>query len=391
MTTSPDVIVVGGGINGASIAFNLAKAGLKTTLIEKDFIAAGPTGRSSAIIRQHYSHEVTARMALRSLRIFQNFDDVVGGDPEFHQTGFLLAARAEDVEMLKANVALQQAVGIDTRLVSPQEVQDLEPHISTEEIVVAAYEPESGYADPAATTMAYAQRAKDLGASLQLGTRVESLLVERGQVKGVVTDKGSFQAGAVVVATGPWTPLITETIGIELPIKASRHQVATYKRPDDFERHMVFAGFADEVYIRPETGHLMLVGSIEPEEAEAEVRDPDSFNERADFDVVAEFSQRVARRYPVMERGTSAGGWASLYDITPDWHAIMGSLPGVEGLYCAAGTSGHGFKLGPAVGEMMAGLILNGEKPGADINMFDVRRFAEGKEVTGRYEYSIVG
>jgi sarcosine oxidase subunit beta len=391
MTTAIDVIVVGGGINGASIAFNLAKEGLKVTLIEKDFIAAGPTGRSSAIIRQHYSHDVTARMALRSLRIFQNFDDVVGGDPDFHQSGFLLAARPEDVEMLKANIALQQEVGIDTRLVSPQEVQELEPHVSVEGIAAAAYEPESGYADPAATTTAYAGRAKDLGAHLQLGTRVQKVLAERGRVMGVDTDKGTFQAGAVVVAAGPWTSLITETVDIELPIKASRHQVATYKRPAEFDRLMVFAGFADEVYIRPETGQLMLVGSIEPEEAEEEVPDPDSFNERVDFDIVADFSERVARRYPLMEGGTGAGGWASLYDITPDWHPIIDALPGVEGLYCAAGTSGHGFKLGPAVGEMMADLIINGQKPEADINLFGAGRFAEGKDVAGRYEYSIVG
>ncbi len=391
MSGSADAIVVGGGINGASIAFNLAKEGLKVTLIEKDFIAAGPTGRSSAIIRQHYSHEVTARMALRSLRIFQNFDDQVGGDPDFHQTGFLLAARPEDVEQLQANVALQQGVGINTRLVSPQEVKELEPYVSIEGIAAAAYEPESGYADPAATATAYAGRAKELGAGLQLGTRVQSLLVDGGRVTGVDTDKGVVHAGAVVVAAGPWTPLIAETAGIQVPIRASRHQVATFRRPHEFERHMVFAGFADEVYIRPETGQLMLVGSIEPEEAEDEVADPDSFNERVDFDIVADFSQRVARRYPVMEQGTSAGGWASLYDITPDWHAIMGALPGLAGLYCTAGTSGHGFKLGPAVGEMMADLIINGEKPGADINMFSFNRFAEGGGVAGAYEYSIVG
>ena len=391
MTTPIDVIVVGGGINGVSIAFNLAKAGLGVTLIEKDFIAAGPTGRSSAIIRQHYSHEVTARMALRSLRIFQNFDDVVGGDPEFHQTGFLLAARTEDVELLETNIALQQEVGIDTRLVSPQEVKELEPHISLDGIAAAAYEPGSGYADPAATATAYAQRAKDFGAHLQLGIQVQKVLVERGRVMGVDTDQGTVQAGAVVVAAGPWSPLITKTVGIELPIKASRHQVATYRRPDEFERHMVFAAFTDEIYIRPETGGLMLVGSIEPGEAEDEVPNPDSFNERVDFDIVADFSERVARRYPLMERGTTAGGWASLYDITPDWHAIMGALPGVEGLYCVAGTSGHGFKLGPAVGEMMADLIINGEKPEGDINMFSVSRFDAGKEVAGKYEYSIVG
>jgi sarcosine oxidase subunit beta len=391
MTTSADVIVVGGGINGASIAFNLAKEGVHVALIEKDFIAAGPTGRSSAIIRQHYSHEVTARMALRSLRIFQNFDDVVGGNPGFEQTGFLLAARPEDVDALKANLALQQAVGIDTRLVSPEEIQQLEPHISVEGIAAAAFEPESGYADPAATATAYAQQAKAKGARLHLGTRVRSLVVEGERVVGVETDQGEFRAGAVVVAAGPWSPLITETIGLQLPIKASRHQVATFRRPDGFDRHMVFAGFAEAVYLRPETGQLMLVGSIEPGEAEDEVPNPDSFNERVDFDIIAEFSECVTRRYPAMEHGSSAGGWASLYDITPDWHPILGALPGVEGLYCAAGGSGHGFKLAPGVGEMMADLILNGEKPDADINFFDPLRFGEGKSVAGGYEYSIVG
>ena len=135
----------------------------------------------------------------------------------------------------------------------------------------------------------------------------------------------------------------------------------------------------------------MILISTEPEEAEDEVPDPDSFNERIDFDIVADYSERVARRFPVMEHVNTAGGWASLYDITPDWHAIMGALPGAEGLYCVAGTSGHGFKLGPAVGEMMADLIVNGEKPEGDINMFSASRFDAGKEVIGRYEYSIVG
>jgi sarcosine oxidase subunit beta len=155
------------------------------------------------------------------------------------QTGFLLAARPEDVAMLEANVALQKGVGIDTRLVSPQEMKELEPYALIEGIAAAAYEPGSGYADPAATSSAYAGRARDLGANLRLSTRVERILVEGGRIIGVATDKGTFQAGAVVLAAGPWTPAIARSAGIELPIKASRHQVATYKRPDKFERHVV--------------------------------------------------------------------------------------------------------------------------------------------------------
>jgi glycine/D-amino acid oxidase-like deaminating enzyme len=182
MPTTADVIVVGGGINGASIAFNLAQRGIKVTLVEKTFIAGGPTGRSSAIIRQHYSNEVTARMALRSLQIFQNFDDVVGGTCDFRQTGFLLGARAEDLEALNANVALQQSVGINTRVVSPEEIGEIEPFMSLAGIVAAAYEAESGYADPASTTNAYARRAKELGATLMLNTKALAVNIEKGRI-----------------------------------------------------------------------------------------------------------------------------------------------------------------------------------------------------------------
>ncbi len=383
-----DVIIVGGGINGCSIAFNLVKAGVKVTLVERDFIASGPTGRSSAIIRQHYSNETTARMALRSLEIWQNFDDVVGGEAGFEEAGFMLAAGEESIDELKANIGLQQKVGIDTRFITPEEIKELEPEVSTEGLAGAAYEPGSGYADPSAATTAFAERAKDLGATLMLNTRATALKAVGGRIVGLVTDKGDLAAGAVVIAAGPWTPHLTRTIGLDLPIETSRHEVAVYKRPATFTRHTVFGDFKEEVYLRPETGGLMLVGSIEDTEHTV---DPDNYNEKVDFDTIADFAEKVARRYPVMSAGVSAGGWASLYDITPDWHHIMGSLPGIEGLYCTAGSSGHGFKLGPVIGEMMADLIMNGLKPDADINMFSFDRFAQDRLIRGQYEQSIVG
>lgn len=383
-----DVSIVGGGINGCSIAFNLAKAGLQVTLVEREFIASGPTGRSSAIIRQHYSNEVTARMALRSWQIWQNFGDVVGGEAGFEQTGFLLGAGEESIEELKANIALQQVVGIDARFVTPAEIKELEPAASVDGLAGAAYEPGSGFADPALASSAFAKRAKELGATIMLNTRATALKAEGGRITGLVTDKGELDTGVVVIAAGPWTPFLTRTIGLELPITSSRHEVAVYKRPSNFDHHLVFGDFKEQVYMRPETGELMLVGAIEDIEATV---DPDNYNEKIDFDTVADFAERVSRRYPPMSSGVSAGGWASLYDITPDWHPIMGTLSGFEGLYCTAGGSGHGFKLAPAVGEMMADLILNGTKPEADINLFSVERFDQGKLISGQYEQSIVG
>ncbi|MEW5957327.1 MAG: FAD-dependent oxidoreductase [Chloroflexota bacterium] len=386
--TNPDVIVVGGGINGCSIAFNLAQAGLTVTLVERDFIASGPTGRSSAIIRQHYSNEVTARLAFRSWQIWQNFTDVVGGEAGFEQVGFLLAAGEESLDQLKANIKMQQKVGIDTRFVTPAEIKELEPAASIEGLAGAAYEPGSGFADPAAAANAFAERARALGATLLLNTRAAALQVESGRVIALVTDRGELATGAVVIAAGPWTPYLTRTIGLELPITSSRHEVAVYRRPAGFSRHKVFGDFSEQVYMRPETGDLMLVGGIENIE---DTVDPDNYSEKIEFDTIADFAERVSRRYPVMSAGVSAGGWASLYDITPDWHPIIGPLPGVTGLYCTAGGSGHGFKLAPAVGEMMAGLIVNGPNPEADINLFSFERFEQGRLITGQYEQSIVG
>ncbi|RME71225.1 MAG: FAD-binding oxidoreductase [Chloroflexi bacterium] len=386
--TASDVIIIGGGINGCSVAFFLAQAGLKVTLVERDFIASGPTGRSSAIIRQHYSNEVTARMALRSLRIWQNFADVVGGDAGFVQTGILLGASEEQLPALKANIEMQKRVGIDTRFLTPEEVREVEPAASVEGLAGAAYEPEAGHADPAAAAMAFAEGARSAGATLMLNTRATGLQAAGGKITGVETDRGSLSAGAVVIAAGPWTPYLTRTIGLDLPITASRHEVAAYRRPPTFTRHMIFADFTLDFYLRPETGGLMLVGSIEDVDDQV---DPDNYDERIAFDTIAAFAERVTRRYPAMENGESAGGWASLYDITPDWHHIMGALPGVDGLYCVAGGSGHGFKLAPAVGEMMRDLIVHGPSPEADINLFSFERFSQNRLITGQYEQSIVG
>jgi glycine/D-amino acid oxidase-like deaminating enzyme len=388
---SADVVVVGGGINGTSIAFHLAKRGVGVTLVEKDFIAAGPSGRSSGIIRQHYSNAATARMALHSLRVWQNFDEVVGGDAGFKQTGFLVCVREEHLEGLRANIAFQQSIGINTRLVWADELKELEPHISTMDIVAAAHEPESGYADPASAANGFANAAKRLGATISVGTKVVSIQTAEGRVTGVITDKGKIAAGNVVIAAGPWSTRLSRTVGIDLPIISSRHQVCLYRWPAGFRGHMINADFVGGVYLRPETGQQMLVGSVEPEEAKDRVDDPDHFNQNADIDTITRFAERVAHRYPDMQQGTSAGGYAALYDITPDWHPIIDGVPGIAGLYVCAGGSGHCFKLSPAIGDMMAKLVADGKKPGDDVNLFSFDRFARGQLIRGKYEYDILG
>jgi len=391
MSETTDVIVIGGGINGASIAFHLAKRGARVALIEKKSIASGPTGRSVGIVRQHYSNAITARMALQGLHVFQNFDDVVGGECDFHETGFLLTAREEDLDTLEANVALQQSVGINTSIISVDEIRGLEPDLCTDGLVAAAYEPESGYADPHSTTTAYANRAEELGADILTGTCVREILVEEGRLAGVLTDEGRISAAAAVLAAGPWSPGLSEHIGIGLPISSVRSEVCYFRWAPEMQCHSILIDASLGLFARPETGRLMMAGSVETKEPETPPIDPDNYSDGVDFDIVGKYAGLVARRFPAMSHGEATGGYTSLYDITPDWHPVLGALPGVEGLFCAAGSSGHGFKLAPVVGEIMANLVLETGEAAENLSMFELSRFSGTGSASGGYRHKILG
>ncbi len=392
MSQTSDIIVIGGGINGVSTTFHLVQHGAQVTLLEKSYIGGGPSGLSSAIVRQHYSNPVTAKMALESLRVWQNYTEIVGGKPVFTQTGFLVGVRPEDVSGLQANISMQQSVGIHTRFVSPQEMKEIEPHLDITAIGGGAYEPDSGYCAPVEAANGFVEAARRLGAQIKTGVTVNKILIQNGKVRGVESDQGFFPAGAVILAAGPWSPQLLRKLGIDVPIATARVKVVLYKRPSDFDKHMIWADFISQVYLRPETGGLMLVGSISPdEETGDQVSDPDHFNEKVELETIASFAERIALRYPAMSRSHVASSYASLYDITPDWHSIMDAVPGVEGLYLCAGSSGHGFKLAPSVGKMMAKLALEGKHAEDDINLFAFDRFTSGKLVKGQYEYSILG
>jgi glycine/D-amino acid oxidase-like deaminating enzyme len=391
MSTNSDIIVIGGGINGVSIAYHLAKHNLSVTLLEKNFIAGGPTGLSSAVIRQHYSNPVTIRMAYQSLQVWQNFAEIVGGEPEFTQVGFMVGVVPADLEGLKANIELQKTAGVNTRFISIDEISKIEPYVDTSGLGGAAYEPDSGYCDPTAAANAFAKAAQQLGASIRIGATVTGFRTEGGKVIGVESDQEFIPAGAVIIACGPWTTRLLQTLGIDLPIITARIKTVLFRRPKDLGQHYIWADFANQVYFRPETGNLMLVGSISPEEAEDQVSDPDNFNETVELDIAAEFAEQVAKRFPTMTRSHLANSYASLYDITPDWHPVMDAVPGIDGLFVCAGSSGHGFKLAPAVGKMMTRLVLHGKGSDDDINLFSFNRFEQDKLVRGQYDYSILG
>lgn len=391
MSQNFDVIIIGGGIMGCSTAFQLAGRGVKAALLEKKSIGEGPTGKSSAIIRQHYSNELTARMAYHSLHVFQNFDEIVGGACGFNRCGFLLMAAGADKAGLAANVAMQQGVGIETALVSTDDVHELAPGLKTGHDLAAAYEPQSGYADPYLTVTAYAQAARRLGAKIFQDTQVTGIHMAQGKVQGVETNNGRFSAPIVLNSTGAWGAQVAQLAGVAVPIDPCRVQVSLFRRPAGHETaHPVVADFENAIYFRPETGGLTLVGLIDPQEADAIV-DPDHFSENVSDAFVLDSGERLVNRYPAMAQSQSVGGYASLYAITPDWHPIVDELPGGSGFYVCSGFSGHGFKLGPAVGQMTADLMLGVERPLFEAGLFRNGRFAAHEPVRGQYEYSIVG
>jgi sarcosine oxidase subunit beta len=391
MTEAFDVIIIGGGIMGCSTALQLARRGMEVALLEKGVIGAGPTGKSSAIIRQHYSNEVTARMALHSLRIFQDFENQVGDECGFTQTGFVAMVPAKDKAGLEANVALQRRAGIRTELLSAESICELMPGLVTADLVAAAYEPESGYADPYLTVTALARAARQAGATIFQDTQATAISFAGGRVSGVDSTDQRFNAAQVINCGGAWGASIAAMAGVHVLIDPCRVQVALFRRPEGYEMpHPVIADFINATYFRSETGNLTLVGLIDPTEADAIV-DPDGYFEGVDDNFVLEAGEGLVKRYPVMDQSLYTGGYASLYAITPDWHPIMDELPPGSGCFICSGFSGHGFKLGPAVGLMMADLVTGDRLSEFDPHLFRFGRFAEDDLVRGQYEYSIVG
>lgn len=330
-------------------------------------------------------------MARYSLDVFQNFAAAVGGECGFTRTGFVALVAAADFDGLQANIALQRSVGIETGLLTPVELEALVPGLITTDLVAAAYEPDSGYADPWLTVTAYAQAAREAGVSISQNTAVTGIRYQAGHVVGVETTAGPLAAPIVINCAGAWGAQVAQLGGVDVPINSCRVQVAFFRRPPGHEAaHPVVGDFINATYFRSETGALTLVGLIDPSEAKAVV-DPDAFPEGCDDAFVLEVGERLVTRYPAMEMSQSTGGYASLYAITPDWHPILDEIPAGSGFYTCSGFSGHGFKLAPAISLMMADLITGVSDPQFDPGLFRGSRFAENVPVRGQYEYSIIG
>lgn len=386
MTQTADVVIIGGGVTGCSIAYHLVRRGISNVVVvEKSFLASGATGKSSACVRQHYTTPETCRMVLHALRFFENFAEHTGGrTASFTRVGYLLGVDDRLRVPMEKSVALQRSMGIDTRLITPAEMREIEPRVRVDDFVAACYEPEAGYADPSQTTQGFAAAAREGGAEIMQHAEVLGLTRAGGRVTGVRTSRGDLEAPVVINAAGTWGDRIGRMAGVEIPITVCRHKINFFTRPAGAaDPHPLVYDFVKNIYTRPETGGLTLVGPLDPEELNDRV-DPDRYNEGVSFEETAEAMERAMHRFPVMEHGEVAKGYAGCFDVTPDWHPILDESP-ITGFYLAVGFSGHGFKLSPAVGHMMATLIAEGPGGHPDLPTFRLARFAEGKPIRGTY------
>jgi sarcosine oxidase, subunit beta len=365
---SYDVAVIGAGVHGASVAFHLASRGVRTAVIERTSPAGGPTGRSSAIVRAYYTNAFLARVARDSIAMFRDFERHSGREAGFRETGLLVLHPPEDEATVREVVPRLNDQGIPTDLLEPQQVVAEWPAFDLDGIAIAAFERDAGYADPVLTTQGLLERARELGAEINLGHGVTAI-ERQGSAWTVSTTDGAIAAERVLIAAGPWSARLAAMVDVDLPLTVERHIVATFAWSDD-TRVPAHGDLPNGYYFRPEGEELFLMGPLHPEPNV----DPDDFDEHVGSSEAERLGAGVVRRAPALRHATARGGWASLYDVSPDWQPVIGEI--APGVFVDAGTSGHGFKLAPALGAHIADLVTGAEVD-AGLEQFHPRRFEQ--------------
>ncbi|MGY1814631.1 NAD(P)/FAD-dependent oxidoreductase [Blastococcus sp. SYSU D00820] len=392
MTSSADVVVVGGGLEGAATAWALAARGVTDVVVcERDTVGSGMTGKSSGIVRCHYGVTSLAAMANHGLEVFERAEELLGTDIGFRQTGYVVGVGEADVGALRASLAGQRAVGVRTEEVDAATVAALWPAADLSDFAAFGYEPRGGYGDAYSTAQAFAAAARRDGVRIRQGTTVTEVLVSGGRATGVrLADGTTIAAGTVVVAAGPWSVPLLAAHGIDLPITVHREAIVLLDPGLDVGDVPVFSDLVSLQYIRPETGGQLLFGNSDL--AELEPADPDHYLDRATGDFLEMAVGKIAHRFPGLDDAAVASTYAGCYDVTPDFNPVISETP-VEGLIAAAGFSGHGFKISPAVGRLVADLVVDGKSSDADVPESDFRlsRFAEGALLTSPYPYAGAG
>jgi sarcosine oxidase subunit beta len=369
-----EVGIIGAGIHGVSVAFHLASRGIGVTVFEQGAPASGPTGRSSAICRAYYTNPYLARVANRSLDMFRTFGDLTGGrDCGFHKTGVLYLHSDSDSAHVHSAAEYMNSIGTRIEVLDLDRLGEEFPLFDLDGVGIGGWEPDAGYADPVATTAGLMAKAVELGATARLYQRVTSLREHKGAAAELVLEGGeSVTCERLLIAAGPWTRSLAAQAGAELPLTVERHYVATIRWSHARDMRFAHADIGGGYYCKPEGDELYCLG---PLTAEHEA-DPDAEVRGIDGEESLRMAKLATRRIPSLRDAVSTGGWASLYDVSPDWMPVIGEI--APGVFVDAGTSGHGFKLGPALGADVAALVM-----GADVDA-GIRELTPSRFTTGR-------
>jgi len=380
MVRTADVVIIGGGVHGCCLAYNLAKRGCKRIVVfEKSYLTSGSTGRCAGGVRQQFGTEMNCILGRESARLFRSLSEELDYDVEWRQWGYLLVAYSEkELNQFEKNVVLQQGQGIDARLISPYEVKEIVPSINLAGILGATYCATDGHANPFKTTFAYAEAAQRLGVKIYPFTEVKAIKTKNGRISAAVTHRGEIETPIVVNAAGPYSGRVGRMVGLDLPVYSKRQQFMVTEPVEHLFKPFLIA-FSRQVSVQQIPHGNLLMGGGDPKE-------PASFNVKASWRYAQEFCEKVVDILPVLKKVNLVRHWAGLYNITPDAQPILGEHSDIQGFYMAIGFSGHGFMLAPITGQLMAELML-GEKTSLQINRIDVGRFDRGEMV---FEPSVI-
>jgi sarcosine oxidase, subunit beta len=381
ISAEAEVVIIGGGVIGASVAFHLAEAGVAdVVLLEKNQLAAGSTALSAGGFRMQFSDEINIALAQRSIAAFENFATRPGGEIDMHQVGYLfLLDNPADVAVFERNVALQNSLGVPSRMVTPAEAAELSPLADMTGIIAASFCPKDGHCSPEGVVQGYAVAARELGARIIQFCGVTGIDHHDGHIVSVHTSKGTIRTSTVICAAGPWSYQIGEMVGFDLPVSPVSRPV-WYTEPMASRPAIVpmTIDFTTGFYFHSE-GEGLLFGMADTEQ-------PAGFDAPTRSDWLEKTAEVVAMRAPALLEVGVAGGWDGFYETTPDHNALIGEAPELSRFLYATGFSGHGFQLGPAVGEVMRDLVMR-RTPSIDVSGFAVERFANG---AARLEHNVV-
>lgn len=381
--TQTQIVVIGGGVMGASAAYHLALKGCKdVVLLEKEaFFGQGATGRCAGGIRYQFSTEINIRLSQLSLPMLERFEAETGQAIDLRWPGYLfLLTREADVQKFRSNVALQHRLGVQTEWLTGDEIRQRVPQLAADDVLAGTYHSKDGLADPNGVVAGYISAGRRLGVQAFTDTAVTDIEIGNGRITAVHTNHGRIACEVVVNAAGPWSAIISDMARIPLPVTPIRRQMLTTtplpQIPADFP---FIIDFAQSLYFHRE-GEGLLTGMSNPAQ-------PPGFDQSIDEDWELVHMEAAVERLPLLARAGRLSAWAGLYEVTPDAHPIFGPVPNLEGYYLVTGFSGHGFMHGPAAGLLLSEIILEGRATSLDISMLDYGRFAEGRLIR---EYNVI-